>query len=60
MEFVIEKCALLVMKSSKCHLIDGMKLPNQVKVRTLREKETNKHLGILEADHQKSGDERKR
>ena len=50
MEFGIEKWAKLVMKSGKRHLTDGMELPNQDKFRTLREKETNKYLGILEAD----------
>ena len=44
MEFDIEKCALLVMKSGKRHLTDGMELPNQDKIRTY------KYLGILEAD----------
>ena len=38
------------MKSSKRHLIDGMELPNQDKIRTLGEKETYKYLGILKAD----------
>ena len=38
------------MKSDKRHLTDGMELPNQDKIRTLREKETYKYLGILEAD----------
>ena len=47
MEFGIEKCAMLVMKSGKRHLTDG---PNQYKIRTLGEKETYKYLGILEAD----------
>ena len=50
MEFGIEKCALLVMKSGKWHLTDGMELPNQEKIRTLGEKETYKYLGILEAE----------
>ena len=50
MEFGIEKCALLVMKSGKRHLTDGIELPNQDKIRTLAEIETNKYLGILEAD----------
>ena len=48
-EFGIEKCAMLVMKSGK-HLTDGMELPNQDKIRTLAENETYKYLGILEAD----------
>ena len=34
MEFGIEKCALLVMKSGKWHLIDRIELPNQDKIRT--------------------------
>ena len=50
MEFGIEKCAMLVMKSGKRHMIDGMELPNHDKIRTLGENETYKYLGILEAD----------
>ena len=50
MNFGIEKCAMLVMKSGKRHLTDGMELPNQDKIRTLAENETYKYLGILEAD----------
>ena len=50
MEFGIEKCAMLVMKSGKRHMTDGMELPNHDKIRTLGEKETYKYLGILEAD----------
>ena len=50
MEFGIEKCALIVMKSGKRHLTDGIELPNQDKIRTLAE-ENYKYLGILEADN---------
>ena len=50
MEFVIEKCAVLLMKSGKRHMTDRMELPNQDKIRTLGENETYKYLGILEAD----------
>ena len=50
MEFGIEKCALLVMKSGKRHRTDGIELPNQDKIRTLAENETYKYFGILEAD----------
>ena len=50
MKFVIEKCAMLVMKSGKRHLTDGMELPGQDKIRMLGENETYKYLGILEAD----------
>ena len=49
MEFGIEKCAMLVMKSGKRHLKDRMELPNQDKIRTHGEKETYKYLGISEA-----------
>ena len=41
---------MLVLKSGKQHLIEGMELPNQDKIKTLGEKETYKYLGILEAD----------
>ena len=50
MEFGIEKCAMLVMKSGKRHMTDGMELPNHNKTRTLGENEICKYLGILEAD----------
>ena len=50
MEFGFEKCSLLVMKSGKWHLTDGIDLPNQDEIRTLAENETYKYLGILEAD----------
>ena len=50
MEFGIEKCAMLVKKSGKRHLTDGMELPNQDKIRTLGEREIYKYLGILERD----------
>ena len=41
---------MLVMKSGKGHLTDGMVLSNKDKIRTLREKETYKYLGIFEAN----------
>ena len=50
MEFGIEKCAMLVMKSGKLQLTDGMELPNKDKIKMLAENETYKYLGILEAD----------
>ena len=50
MEFDIEKCAMLVRKSSERHLTDGMERPSQDKIRTLGKKnEKYKYLGILEA-----------
>ena len=50
MESGIEKCAMLVMKSGKQQLTDGMELPNKDKIKTLAENENYKYLGILEAD----------
>ena len=50
MEFGIEKCAMLVMKSGERQLTDGMELPNKDKIKTLAENEIHKYLGILEAD----------
>ena len=50
MEFSKEKCAMLVMKSGKRHMTDGMEQPNHNEIRTLAENETNKYLGILKAD----------
>ena len=56
MEFGIEKCAMLVMKSGKRHMTDGMDQPNHDKIRTLGEEEIYKYLGILEADTIKQGE----
>ena len=50
MEFSIENCAMLIMKSGKRQMMEGIELPNQEKIRTLGEKETYKYLGILKAD----------
>ena len=38
------------MKSGKRHRTDGIELPNQDKIRTLRENDAYKYLGMLEAD----------
>ena len=48
MEFGNEKCAMLVMKSGKQYMTDGMELPNLDKIRTLRENETYKYMGIMD------------
>ena len=55
-EFGIEKCAMLVMKSRKWQLTNGMELPNKDKIKTLAENETYTYLGILEADTIKQGE----
>ena len=50
MEFGIEKCTMLVMKSAKRHITEVAELPNLVVIKTLWEKEIYKYLGILAAD----------
>ena len=60
MEFDIEKCAMLVMKSGKRYVTDEMELPNQDKIRTLAENETCKYFGILEADTIKQAEMKKK
>ena len=41
---------MLVMKSGKRYMTNGMELPNQDKIRMLGEEETYKYLRILEGD----------
>ena len=55
-EFGWEKCAMLIVKSGKQHMTEGIELRNQEKLRTLREKETYKYLRILEANTIKQGE----
>ena len=50
MEFGIEKCTMVIMKSGKRHMTERVELPNQEVIRTLGEKEASTHLAILEAD----------
>ena len=50
MEFGIEKCAMLMMKSGKQQMTEGIDLPNHGKFRALGKKETYIYLEILEAD----------
>ena len=60
MEFGIEKCTMLVMNSGKQHMVKGVELPNQVVIRTLKEKETYKYLRDIGSwHHQTTGNERK-
>ena len=43
LEFGIKKCAMLVKKSDKRHMTDGMELSNHERIRTLEENETYKY-----------------
>ena len=53
MEFAIEKCAMQILRSGKRQMTEGIKLPNQEKIKTLGEKENYKYLEILKADSTK-------
>ena len=55
MEFGMEKCAMLVMKSGKRHMTDRMELPSQDKIKTLGKKENFGHFGGW--NHQISGND---
>ena len=48
------------MKSGKRQMTEGIELPNQEKIRILREMETYKYLGILEADTIKQAEMKER
>ena len=49
-EFRIEKCAVLIMKSGKRQMTEEIELLNQERIRTLGEKENYEYLEILETD----------
>ena len=40
MDFGIEKCAIIIMRSGKQEMMEGTELPNEEKIREHREKET--------------------
>ena len=50
MEFGIDKCAMLIMRNRKQHMMEQIQLPNQEKIRMPGEKDPYKYFGILEAD----------
>ena len=50
MEVDIEKCAMLIMRSEKRQIVEGIELPNKEGIRTLRKKKNYKYLEIVEAD----------
>ena len=50
MEFVIEKCAMLVTEKGKIVKSVGIELPDVKVIKSLQEGESDKYLGILEAD----------
>ena len=50
MEFAIEKCAMIIRKSGKWQMTEGIKPPNQEIIRKSIETETYEYLGILKAE----------
>ena len=61
MEFSIEKCTMIVMRSRKRQITKEIELLNQERIRMFGEKETYKYLGILDADtKQTNEDEREK
>ena len=50
MDFGIEKCSMLVMKRGKKTTSDGIKLPDNIVIKSLKEGERYKYLGILQID----------
>ena len=60
-EFGIEKCSMLIMKSGKPQMTEEIELPNQDKIRTFEEKKTCQIFGnIRSRHHQTRGDKRKK
>ena len=50
MEFSIEKCAMIIIKSGKRETMEGRELSNKERIRILGEKENDKYSGIMESD----------
>ena len=50
MQFGIEKCAVLVLKRGKLVESDGIQLPDDNEIKSLKEGEGYKYLGVIEAD----------
>ena len=56
MEFGIEKCPTLTMKSRKRETTEEIEMPNRKRIKMFGEKENYKHFGILKADTIKQAD----
>ena len=50
MEFGIEKCAMLVLKRGKVATSNGIKLPDESVIKSVKDGESYKYLGMLQAD----------
>ena len=49
-EFGLDKCAVIIIKRGKQIEADGVRLPDEKKIRSLKEDESYKYLGVLEVD----------
>ena len=59
MELGREKCAMLIKRSRKRPITEGIKLPNQEKIRTLEKGNLQKRENTGSGHYQTSGDKRK-
>ena len=50
MEFGIEKCAMLVLKRGQVATSNGIKLPDESVIKSVKDGESYKYLGMLQAD----------
>ena len=50
MQFDIEKCAVLILKRGKVVHLDGIQLLGDNKIKTLKDGEGYKYLGVMEAN----------
>ena len=50
MQFGLDKCAVLIMKRGKIVKSEGIELPNDEKIRSLKQDESYKYLGILQSN----------
>ena len=53
MEFGTEKCAILTVKKGKMASSDGIALPNKATMKRLKEGDSYKYLGVIQADGKK-------
>ena len=50
MQFGLDKCAVLIIKRGKIVKSEGIELPNDEKIRSLKEDDSYKYLGILQSN----------
>ena len=53
MEFGVEKCSVMIIKKGKMSNSDGIVLPNRITLKGLKEGDSYKYLGVIQADGMK-------